>query len=138
MFTEYSLSNPSISQETVANISVLTAFLVMLLIIFYHMYAYTTIFSIFKKILITSFGVVHSLFTTNDQDAQRCLSLPHDDDIPRFSELLNINDCSVNTNDYSVPLLTDKPMESCTLHLTEVKVHQPYIPPPPQSEKSKT
>ena len=139
MFTEYSLSNPSISQETVANISVSAAFLVMLLIIFYHMYAYTTIFSIFKKTLITSFGVVRSLFTTNDQDAQRerRLSLPHDDDIPRFSELLSINDCSVNTNDYSVPLLTDKPMESCTLHLTEVEVHQPYIPPP-QSEKSKT
>ena len=131
IFTGYSLSNPDISQATVASISVLSAFFIMLLIILYHLYTYTMIFSILKKI--KSFRMAHTLFTRNDQDARRHLSLPPDDDIHRFNELLDIIDHPVNSDDYSVPLLRKKPMES---FLTEVEVHQAYMSPlVPETEK---
>ena len=80
--------------------------------------------------------MAHTLFTRNDQDARRRLSLPPDDDIHRFNELLDIIDHPVNNDDYSVPLLRKKPMES---FLTEVEVHQAYMPPlVPETEKAKT
>ena len=123
--TWYSLSNTYINQETVAYISVLTAFFVLLLIILYHAYTYTTVFSIIKKT--RPFRMTHTLLTRNDQEAASHQSVPPDDDIHRFNELLDLIDRPVNTDDYRVPLLGQKPPEPTQ---SVVEVRQPYLPPP--------
>ena len=64
---------------------------------------------------------------TIDQEAGSHLSLPPDDDIHRFNELLDIIDRSVNTDDYRVPLLRQRPVDPTR---SVVEVHQPYLPPP--------
>jgi predicted outer membrane repeat protein len=138
IFTECSLSNPDISQETVAYISVLTAFFELLLIIIYHMYAYTGVFSSLKKILIRPFRMAYTLLTRNNQDARRRLSLSllhDDDDTQRVRELLDVIDSSAN-NEYREPLLTKKPMEACSSTPIQVEERQPYIPPP-ETENAK-
>ena len=122
IFTSYSLSNTHINQEKVAYISVLTVFFVLMFIILYHVYTYTTVFLIIKKVRV--FRMIHTFFIRSDQEAARHLSLPPDDDIHRFNELLDVIDRPVNTNDYRVPLLGQKPTTSV------VEVHQPYLPPP--------
>ena len=134
IFTEYSLSSPDISQETVAYTSVLTAFIAMLLIIFYHLYAYTSVFSSFKKIL-RPFRMAHALLARNNQDGRRCLSLslPYDDDDDTrgFRELLDVIDSSrsTNANHSGAPLLKEKPMESCSSTPIQGEEHQRYNPP---------
>ena len=132
IFTEYSLNSPDFSQETVAYMSVLAAFIAMLLIIFYHIYTYTSIFSGFKKIL-RPFRMAHALFARNNQNGHRCLSLslPYDgdDDTRGFRELLDVIDSSTNTNDSGVPLLKEKPMESCSSIPIQVEERQQYNPP---------
>ena len=71
--------------------------------------------------------MTRGLLTRADQEVRRHLSLPPDDDIHRFNELLDIIDRPVNTDDYRVPLLRQNPVEPTK---TVVEVHQPYLPPP--------
>ena len=49
IFTWYSLNSTNINQKAVAYTSVITTFIVLLLIIFYRVYTYTTIFSKVRK-----------------------------------------------------------------------------------------
>ena len=121
IFTWYSLSNTSINQKAVAYVSILSTFFVMLLIIFCHVYTYTQIFINVKKT--RPFRRICTFLTRNNQALSRPKSLPPDDDIHRFTELLDIIDRPVNTNDYRVPLLSAEPTQ------TVVEVHHPYLPP---------
>ena len=125
IFTWYSLSNTNVSQRAIAYTSVLVGFFLLLLIILYHVYTYTTAFSVLKKT--RPFQMTHGFLTRADQEARHCLSLPPDDDIHRFNELLDIIDRPVNTDDYRVPLLRQNPVEPTK---TVVEVHQPYLAPP--------
>ena len=125
IFTWYSLSNTDINQEAVSYVSVLVALFALLLIILCHVYTYTRVFLIVKKT--RPFRIIHTFLARNDQELKRPQSLPPDDDIHRFNELLDIIDRPINTEDYRVPLLMQKPVEPTQ---TVVEVHQPYIPPP--------
>ena len=79
--------------------------------------------------------MVHALFARNNQNGHRCLSLslPYDDDDDtwRFRELLDVIDSSANANDSGVPLLKEKPMESCSSIPVQVEERQQYNPPGP-------
>ena len=50
MFTWYTLDNPDSNQEAAAYMSVIITFIVLLLVILYHMYTYATVFSKIKKV----------------------------------------------------------------------------------------
>ena len=98
-FTWYSLSNTNISQESIAYVSILTTIVVVLLIILYHAYTYTTISSI--KIVRQFSRITRLCFISGDEGTRRHLSIPPDDDIHRFNELLDIIDRPANTDDYT-------------------------------------
>ena len=88
VFTVYSLSGTKINQKRVAYTSVLSVFTVLVLIILYHVYTYTSIFSKAKKmdfsrVVVNKFRahpIIRSIW-------------PHQ------------ADDNNNTNDYNVPLL---------------------------------
>ena len=90
MFTWYTLDNSDSNQEAAAYTSVIITFIVLLLIILYHVYIYTTVFSMIKK---TKLG--RQFFT--DTKPKRHWSPPPDDDIHQFNELLDMIDRPVNT-----------------------------------------
>ena len=132
-FTWYSHDNPDSNQEpaAAAYTSVIIAFLVLLLIILYHVYTYTNLFSKFKKTMLGR--MIDRLFTdaTNHQKPkprQCCFSPPPDDDIHRFDEVLYELDCPVNTDDYnSAPLRRSSPVQPT---YSVVEVHHPCLSPP--------
>ena len=124
IFTSYSLTNTDFNQDIVAYISVLTAFIVLLLIVLYHVYAYTSLFLTIKEI--RPFNMPFKFLIRGDQEARHRLSLPPGDDIHRFNELLDIFDHPVNTDEYRVSLLRQKPLEPTP---SVVEVYQPYLPP---------
>ena len=133
-FTWYSLDKPNYNQEAAAYTSVIIAFIVLVLIILYHVYTYTTVFSKIKK---TKPGkMIDRLFTdTNPKlKPKHHWSPPPDDDIHRFNELLDMIDRPVNTNDYKVPL-KQKPVKPTQ---SVVEVHQPYLTPPDPEEAINT
>ena len=122
-FTWYSLNNPSNSnQKIAAYTSVILTFVVLLLIILYHVYTYTTVFSKVKK---TKFaGMIDRWFTDADPKPKHPWRPPPDDDIHRFNELLDIIDRPVNADDYNiVPLKQQNPVKP-TQSVVEV---QPLI-----------
>ena len=134
IFTTYTLDNPDKNQEAAAYTSVISTFIVLLLIILYHVYTYTTVFSKIKK---TRPGrIIDRLFTNTDPKPKpkRHWSPPPDDDIHRFNELLDMIDRPVNTNDYTVTLKQEpvKPTQSV------VEVHHPYLTPPDPEEVTNT
>ena len=127
IFTWHSLGKPNGNQTAAAYTSVIITFIVLLLIILYHVYTYTTIFSKIKK---TKPGrMIDRLFTDTDPKLKpkRHWSPPPDDDIHRFNELLDMIDRPVNTNDYKVPVLKQKPVKPTQ---SVVEVHHPYLAPP--------
>ena len=114
--------------EQAAYTSVIIGFLVLLLIILYHVYTYTSLFSKVKK---TKLGrMINRFFTdgTNHQKLKPKLCLPPDNDIHRFDEILCELDCPVNTDDYnSAPLRRPSPVQpTCSV----VDVHHPCLAPP--------
>ena len=133
VFTWYSLSNTGSNQKAAAYTSVIITFIVLLFIILYHVYTYTSVFSKVKK---TGLGKrIDGFFAESDPKPKpkRHLSLPPDDDIHRFNELLDMIDRPVNTNDYTLPLgqKTIEPTHS------EVVVHKPcHVPPNPERSNS--
>ena len=134
IFTWHSLGKPNGNQEAAAYTSVIITFIVLLLIILYHVYTYTTFFSKIKK---TKPGrMIDRLFTDTDPKPKpkRHWSPPPDDDIHRFNELLDMIDRPVNTNDYKVPL-KQKPVKPTQ---SVVEVHQPYVAPPDPEEVTNT
>ena len=110
IFTWYSLSNTSINQKAVAYTSVLSAFIVLLLIIFYHVYTYT-VFSKIKKMNLSR--MISRIFSKADSAirAGHHQRPPSDENIHRFNELLDMIVGPVNTNDYNVPLLDREPVQ---------------------------
>ena len=134
IFTTYTLDNPDSNHEAAAYTSVIITFIVLLLIILYHVYTYTTVFSKIKKT--RSGRMIDRLFTNTDPKPKpkRHWSPPPDDDIHRFNELLDMIDRPVNTNDYTVTLKQEpvKPTQSV------VEVHQPYVAPPDPEEVTNT
>ena len=129
IFIWYSLgnTNPGGSRgEAVAYTSIIITFIVLLLIILYHVYAYTTVFSKVKKSKLGN--MIGRLLTKIDSEQKpKChCRLPPDNDIHRFNEILDMIDRPVDTNDYRVPLNQErgKPTQSV------VEVHQPHLVPP--------
>ena len=119
IFTWYSLDSPASNREAAAYTSVIITFIVLLLIILYHVYTYT---SVFLKIYKTRLGeTIDRLFTDADPKPKSELycNPPLDDDIHRFNDLLDVIDRPVNTQDYEVPVKPVKPTQSV------VEVHQP-------------
>ena len=135
IFTTYTLDNPDSNQEAAAYTSVIITFIVLLLIILYHVYTYISVFSKIKK---TKPGrMIDRLFTDTDPKPKpkRHWSPPPDDDIHRFNELLDMIDRPVNTNDYKVPVLKQKPVKPTQ---SVVEVHHPYLTPPDPEEVTST
>ena len=128
LFTWCSLDNPESNQEAAAYTSVIITFIVLLFIILYHVYAYTPVFS---KLRTTKPGRVIDRLFTDSADPKpkpdRHWSVPPDDDIHRFNELLDMIDRPVNTNDYKVPL-NQNPVQKPTQSV--VDLHQPLLARP--------
>jgi hypothetical protein len=122
IFTWYSLNSPDSNQKAAANTSVAITFIILLLIILYHIYTYTSVFS---KIYKTKLGrMIDRLFIDADPKPKpEChWSPPPDDDIHRFNELLDVIDRPVNTCDYKVPVKQQEPVKPTQ---SVVEVHQP-------------
>ena len=121
-FTWYSLDNPDSNQKAAAYTSVIITFIVLLLIILYHVYTYTAVFSKVKQTKLDR--MIDRLFTEADPKAKpEChWSPPPDDDIHRFNELLDVIDRPVNTYDYKVPVKQQRPVKPTQ---SVVEVHQP-------------
>ena len=119
-FTWYSLDKVKSNQEVAAYISVSITFIVLLLIILYHVYMYTPVFSKVKKTKLG--GMIEKLFDSKPNPTHHHWSTPTDsDDIHRFEEQTGELVSAVNTNDYAtVPLI--RPMEPT---YSVVEVHQP-------------
>ena len=120
-FTWYSLDSPASTRKAAAT-SVIITLIVLLLIILYHVYTYTSVFS---KIYNTKLGrIIDRLFTDGDPKPkpERHWSLPPDDDIHRFNELLDVIDRPVNTYDYKALVKQQEPVKPTQ---SVVEVHQP-------------
>ena len=130
IFTWYSLDSPASDREAAAYTSVIITFIAMLVIILYHVYTYTSVFS---KIHKTKLGkTIDRLFTDADQKPkpERHWSPPPDDDIHRFNELLDVIDRPVNTHDYNVPVKQQEPVKP-TQSVVEVHQHHDLAAPDP-------
>ena len=123
IFTWYSLTDSNIDQKVVSYTSVIVVFIVLLLIILCHIFAYTTVFSKMKttKICIK----INGLFTDNAEQKPKpkLQNIPRDDDIHRFNELLDIIDRPVNTSGYQAEL-RQKPVVPTQ---TVVEMHRPDL-----------
>ena len=97
IFTWYSLDKP---REAAAYTSVIITFIALLLIILYHVYTYTSVFSKIHKTKLG--GMIDRLFTDTDPKPkpERHWSPPPDDDIHQFYEFLDKIDRPVNTQDF--------------------------------------
>ena len=99
IFTCYMLDNPDGNQEAAAYTSAIITFIILLLIILYHVYTYTTV----SKMKMTKPGrMIDRLFIKTDPKPKaKHKSPPPDDNIHQFNELLDMIDRPVSTNDYS-------------------------------------
>ena len=122
IFTWYSFDKPASNREAAAYTSVIITFIALLLIILYHVYTYTSVFS---KIHKTKLGqIIDRLSTDTDPKPkpERHWSPPPDDDIHQFYEFLDKIDRPVNTQDYKVPVKQQEPVKPTQ---SVVEVHQP-------------
>ena len=113
IFTWYSLDNPASNQETAAYTSFIITFIILALIILYHVYTYTSVFSKVKR---TKLGrMIDRVFTDTQpkpNPRRHRFSPPPDGDIHRFDELMDELDCPVYTNDYdTIPLVRPTPVK---------------------------
>ena len=111
VFTWYSLNSIKFNQRAVAYTSVLSTLAILVLIILYHVYTYTSIFPKFKKLNLNR--MINRFRANSTTRARRHLRLPPaaDDNVHRFNELLDMIAGPANTNDYNVPLLDQQPVE---------------------------
>ena len=127
VFTWYSLDkqNRLKAQNAVAYTSVVSAFIVLLLVILYHVYTYTPLFSKFEKTKVCKlmFEKLHSRIHKSPQS-----SPPPDDDNHRFNELLDIIDYPVN-NDYQVSALASG-QKSAKPTKSVVEIREPSLTSP--------
>ena len=122
IFTSYSLDSQARNREAAAYTSVIITFIALLLIILYHVYSYTSVFSKIHKTNLG--GMIDRLFTDTDQKPKpdRHWSPPPDDDIHQFYEFLDKIDGPVNTQDYKVPIKQQEPVKPTQ---SVVEVYQP-------------
>ena len=122
IFTWYSLDTPASNWKPAAYTSVAITFIVLLLIILYHVHTYTSVFSKIYKTRLS--GIIDRLFTDTDPKPkpEYHWSPPPDDDIHRFNELLDVIDRPVNTQDYKVSVKQQEPVKPTQ---SVVEVHQP-------------
>ena len=125
IFTWYSLSNANINQRAIAYTSVISAFVTFVLIILYHVYTYTSVFSKFRKVNLSR--MINKYPGIRARHHQRP---PPDDNIHRFNELLDMITGPANTNDYNVPLLDQQPVEPThsVVELPEPQVTDKAVP----------
>ena len=127
VFTWYSLSNTDSNHKAAAYISIVITFIALLLIVLYHIYAFTVVFSRVKKSSVgkTLLGLLNFIKSDAKSKPGRCERQPPDEDIHQFHELLDMIDRPVNTNDYTPPpgQKIIKPTHS------EVVVHEPCLDP---------
>ena len=107
IWTSLSNYNTGFNQEPVTYISVITTFIVLLLIILYHIYAYTALFSKLHK---TKFGKrLDKSFTSHSKPKSKAHALQSSDD----NELLEMVYRPINTDGYSSQLhASQKPTQS--------------------------
>ena len=125
------------SKKAAAYTSVSITFIILLLIILYHVYTYTSVFSKVEKIKKAE-NMIGKLFTASSPEPKpesHC-SAPLDDDIHRFNELLDIIDRPVNTSDYKVPL-KKKPVQKPTQSVVEMH-HPQLVPHDPEEANSQS
>ena len=129
-FTWYCLRDCR-NKKAAAYTSVSITFIILLLIILYHVYTYTSesVFSKIEKIKKAE-NMIGKLFTASapkpKPESHCACSAPPDCDIHRFNELLDVIDRPVNTNDYNVPL-KKKPVQKPTQSVVEM--HHPQLVP---------
>ena len=135
-FTWYCLGECR-NKKAAAYTSVFITFIILLLIIFYHVYTYTSVFSKIEKIKKVE-NIIGKLFTVSapKPKPESHYSAPLDDDIHRFNELLDIIDRPVNTSDYKVPL-KKKPVQKPTQSVVEMH-HPQLVPHDPEEANSQT
>ena len=124
-FTWYCLGECR-NKDAAAYTSVIITFIILLLIILYHVYTYTTVFSKTKQTKLVNILKKRCIPAANVPKKE--LNLPPDDDPHGLHDLLNIIDRPINTNDYKVPVKQVEPM--CSV----VDVHQPKLAPPDTEE----
>jgi hypothetical protein len=130
-FTWYCLGECR-NKEAASYTSVVITFILLMLIILYHIYTYTTVFSKIKKT--KPIIMINGLLTNAEEP--KCkpriqISPPPDNDIHRFGELLDLIDRPVNTDDYTVSP-KQKPKEPT---YSVVEVHHPRNPAPTDANK---
>ena len=126
-FTWYCLGECR-NKKAAAYTSVIITFIVLLLIILYHVYTYTTVLSKFKGT--TSVKTLKSLITPAAKDLTKEANLPPDDDVHQFHDLLDIINHPIHTNVYKVTVKQAVPTFSV------VEVHQPQLAPPDSEESN--
>ena len=126
LFTWYTLDGQDRDKEAVAYTSVSITFALLLLVVLYHVYTYTTLFSKLKRLKFCM--TIDELFADTDPEKNR--RLPHmvppsDDDIHRFNGVQHMIDSPVNTKDYNIALkrYLVEPTQSV------VEVHHPQLTP---------
>ena len=131
LFTWYSFGVPESNLNAAAYISVIATCIVLLLIILYHVYTSTSVFSKVKQ---TKAGrKLDGFLTQTIQPKPKRQSPPPDDDIHRFHEVLDMIDHRVNADDYNVP---QRQHAAAPTH-TVVEVHKPHLTPPDPIEVNK-
>ena len=124
-FTWYCLDGCR-NKKAAAYTSVIITFIVLLLIILYHVYIYTTVLSKINET--KSVKTFKRLITHVTNNPKIEVNLPYDDDAHGLHDLLDIIDRPVNTNDYKVRVKQIEP--TCSV----VEVHQPQLAPPDPEE----
>ena len=125
LFTWYFLGDTKSTQEAVAYTSVITTFVALTLIIFYHVYTYTRVFSKGKE---TKCGRALKLLFSKAEPEPKVNSQSSlvDDDNDRFHELIDLIDHPINTSDYQVKQTPPEPTQSV------VEIGKPQNPPVPK------
>ena len=133
VFTWYSLSSTNINQKTVAYTSILSTFTILLLIILYHVYTYTKIFSKAKMNLCR---MINKFKADSTIQARRHLRRSTDGNTHRFKEfILDMLAGPVNTDDYdgiNVPLGDQQPTVKPTFSIVELPKAQDSDQPEPE------
>ena len=138
IFTWTKLSNKQVNQEAAAYVSVLSSFILLILIMAYHACTYTAIISKFTQSTVGK--LLESTFKNNKKPKpMQNYRIPQsDDDIHRFHDLLDIMGSQpANTKDWNPPSTEEQPTQTYSVveapeHLTSspepvIETHQEQI-----------
>ena len=115
-------SYQEINQELAAYTSVITTFIMLLFIILYHVYTYTSAFSKVNK---TKAGkMLKNLLKTDPNPKPKDQNPPPDDDTRRFHDILEMMDDHTTDDDYELSLQNN----STRLSYSIVEIPKPHTP----------